>query len=236
MNKKLEVTAEMFAGNFIRECSPEFRQQKNRKNLVPFRRVELVCLNCGKLFKVNLSAAKRIQQKCCSGSCGMTLNSIEGGNEKHPLYSRWLAMKQRCLNKNDISFDHYGGKNISIAADLLDFKQYADYIMSLPNYSSEALQTLQVDRINNDGNYEKGNLRLTTRNVQIANQGTNSRGCNMYTGVNWNKHFQRWIARIYLNKKCLFSKSCLTELDAVTARNDFIKQHKLPHPIQLPSN
>ena len=233
--KKLELTPEMFAGNFIRECSPEYRKQKNR-NLTSFRRVELICLNCGNLFKVNLSAAKRIQQKCCSKVCGATLNSVTGGNENHPLYARWLSMRQRCLNTSTTNYNRYGGRGITIAEDLLDFKDYTEYISSLPNYSEQLLTTHQVDRINNNGNYEKGNLRLTTRNVQIANQGTNSRGCNMYKGVNWNKHFQRWVARIDLNHKCLFSKSCLTELDALQARNDFIKQHKLPHPIQLPSN
>lgn len=154
------------------------------------------------------------------------------GIELHPLYTRWLAMRRRCHNKSHESYKNYGARGITIDPDFEIFKNYAAYAESLPNYNV----ALSLDRIENSKGYVKGNLRWTTRNVQTANQRPNSRGVNNYTGVNWNITKNRWIARVHLNKKCLFSASFLKEKDALDARNQYIADNNLPHPIQQWSN
>ncbi len=150
------------------------------------------------------------------------------GNELHPLYSRWLSMTQRCTNPNHKRYADWGGRGISIAKELRNFLSYVDVVEGLAGYSSKG----SIDRKDNDGNYEIDNLRWTCRSTQIANQRPNSRGYNKYTGVNWSNHHNRWIARVTFKGKSLFTKSCLTEKEALCARNDFIIQAKLPHPIQ----
>ena len=155
------------------------------------------------------------------------------GNELHPLYGRWLAMNRRCNNPNDDNYPHYGGRGICIDSDLSEFLEYASYVSSLPNYDP---LNKTVDRIDNNKNYSKGNLRWTTCDVQTANQRASGKGFNKYTGINWNICKNRWIARITLQGKTLLSKSCYTEREAFDIRKQFIIDNDLPHTIQVWTN
>lgn len=151
------------------------------------------------------------------------------GNELHPVYSRWLSMNQRCNNPNDCNYKNYGAKGITISPELQSFDSYRAYVCSLEDYDPI---NRQIDRIDPTGNYEKGNLRWVNRNIQIANQTHSGKGSNKYTGVNWSKTHNRWIARINLQGKCVFTKVCLSEKEAYDARVQFIKDNQLPHYIQ----
>ena len=152
------------------------------------------------------------------------------GNELHPVYSRWLSMTQRCNNPNHISYKNYGGKGIKVSTEFKQFEVYRDYVMSLPSYDPI---NLQIDRIDGTKDYKRGNLRWADQSVQLANQSDSGKGFNKFTGVNWSKTHNRWVARITLKGKCLFSKVCLTEREALEARNEFIKQNRLPHTLQV---
>jgi hypothetical protein len=74
-------------------------------------------------------------------------------------------MKTRCLNRNREDWPDYGGRGIKICerwlASFLDF--FADVgPRPGPEYS--------IDRINNDGNYEPGNVRWATIKQQANNR------------------------------------------------------------------
>lgn len=149
--------------------------------------------------------------------------------EKHPDYSRWLAMRQRCLNPTSDNYFRYGAKGITISDDLLEFSDFSAYISTLENYG---VKGYTLDRIDPKGNYEKGNLRWASRAIQTANQCGSGKGKNKYTGVNWNKTHNRWISRVVLNGKVLVQKVCITQYEALQYRNKFIADNNLPHPIQ----
>ena len=80
--------------------------------------------------------------------------------------------------------------------------------------------------------YTKGNLRWASRSTQTANQRASGKGYNKFTGVNWSKTHNRWIARVHYEGKNLLSKVCNTEEEALLIRNQFIIENKLPHTIQ----
>jgi hypothetical protein len=83
--------------------------------------------------------------------------------------NRWNCMKQRCLNPNNTSYKAYGARGIKIHADFLDFPTYVKYVMSLPGVSANK----EIDRIDNNGNYEPGNLRWVDRLAQSRNRKAN---------------------------------------------------------------
>lgn len=230
-----------FAGNFIAEVEPIYVKRGIKKDgsisYAKRRQVKLRCLNpnCSKEFIVDYSNAKRIKQKCCSHSCNKRLNEVfEGGNEKHPLYTRWLAMKQRCLNPNSESYKNYGARGITIAGEFKDsFENYANYLMSLPDCPSSFPSNKDVDRIDNDKGYERGNLRWISKSINTLNQRMKtSKYASKYTGVNWSITNNAWLARITYEGKHTYLGYFDNQEAAVTARNEFIIAEGLPHKVQ----
>ena len=149
--------------------------------------------------------------------------------ENHPDYSRWLTIKQRCQNPNNTNYHRYGAKGITVSPMFENFTTFSDYIASLPGYGAAGAS---LDRIDGNKGYEPGNLRWAARSTQTANQAASGKGTNKYTGVNWSRTHQRWIARITLEGKQLLSLVCGTQAEALDARNQYIRDNDLPHPIQ----
>ncbi len=73
------------------------------------------------------------------------------------IYKNWANIKSRCFNSNDNDYPRYGGRGITIyPAWINDFQAFYDYVSTLENYHKPSYT---LDRINNDGNYEPGNLK-----------------------------------------------------------------------------
>jgi len=149
------------------------------------------------------------------------------GNELHPLYSRWLSMTQRCNNPSCNNYKNYGARGITICSEFNDFTFYAHYLENLPNFSLSN----SLDRVDTNKGYQLDNLRWTNCSTQTANQRFSGKGSNKYTGVNWSKVHNRWVARITFKGKTLLSSVHLTEKQAFDTRVAFIKKHKLPHTV-----
>lgn len=89
----------------------------------------------------------------------------------HRLYARYLAMRGRTMSPSHPAFKNYGGRGITICPEWREvrhgFKRYAAYVEALPNAFKEGYS---LDRINNDGNYEPGNLRWASNSIQVINR------------------------------------------------------------------
>ena len=82
----------------------------------------------------------------------------------HALYQKWLGIKKRCFIKTRPDYKYYGGRGIKMCKDWIhDFSAFYAYVKTLPEYDLN----LTLDRIDNDGDYESGNLRWVN---QIALQ------------------------------------------------------------------
>lgn len=82
-----------------------------------------------------------------------------------PEYLAWREMKVRCYRETNVQFEDYGGRGISVCREWRDsFLAFFNHIGPRPSHGHS------LDRIDNDGNYEPGNVRWATKVEQRANR------------------------------------------------------------------
>lgn len=80
-------------------------------------------------------------------------------------------MNHRCFNENDKNFSNYGGRGITVCDEWRkDFVAFYEYVSKLEHFGEDGYS---LDRINNDGNYEPGNVRWANRVEQGRNKRNN---------------------------------------------------------------
>lgn len=152
------------------------------------------------------------------------------GLRYHSLYATWDSMMQRCNNPKHRSYKNYGEREITVSEEFKNCKNFIEYIESLPNYSEDN----QIDRIENDKGYERGNLRWLNRSEQNLNKRTRSDNTSGYQGVSKAVNSPRWRSYLYLDTKIQISIGIFDTIkEAVEARNKYITDNKLSHKIQI---
>ena len=106
-----------------------------------------------------------------SRSCGCLKKSRDSkGSYNHELYQTRIDMIHRCTNSNHKSFPRYGGRGIKICERWLNSKN------GLQNFISdmgERPKGTQLDRQNNNGNYEPNNCTWATPKQNGRNRNNN---------------------------------------------------------------
>ena len=93
---------------------------------------------------------------------------LHGGKKEH-LYMVWCTIKQRCLNPNNKQYSYYGGRGITICDEWVnDYSAFREW-----STNNGYQKGLQIDRIDNDGNYEPSNCRWVDRKTQSNNKSSN---------------------------------------------------------------
>lgn len=84
-----------------------------------------------------------------------------------PEYRAWADMKTRCLKVNHKQYKDWGGRGITIYEPWIkSFQSFLDHIGLKP----EPKHLYSLDRIDNNGNYEPGNVRWATKEQQFSNR------------------------------------------------------------------
>lgn len=91
-----------------------------------------------------------------------------GGVRSHDLYGTWSNMKARCLKKDHKNYDRYGGRGIGIHEPWIN--DSVAFIEWIEKNLGDRPEGHTLDRIDNDGNYEPGNLRWATQSQQNSNK------------------------------------------------------------------
>jgi hypothetical protein len=90
------------------------------------------------------------------------------GESSSYLYSCWRRIRIRCHNPDNEFYSRYGGRGIQVHEGWLhEFTAFRDWVLANlgPRPSGRSL-----DRKDNDGNYEPGNLRWATAKEQANNR------------------------------------------------------------------
>lgn len=144
---------------------------------------------------------------------------------RHPMFHHWHNMMTRCYNFNCKAFHNYGGRGIKVHSEWIENpKMFINYILSLPHAQQPGHS---IDRINNDGNYEPGNLRWSNDHIQAINQRQKGLGGSVFKGVYFDKQSKKWEASIVIHKKKHYLGRYDTESEALNIRNQYIKDNKL---------
>lgn len=88
-----------------------------------------------------------------------------GYANKERSYRIWKRMRSRCYCKSDKNYPRYGGRGIKICSSWDSYLNFRKWYLSVGVQDSD----LQVDRIDNDGNYSPTNCRLVTRKQNTNN-------------------------------------------------------------------
>ena len=117
--------------------------------------------DCGTACKLVLGRyLKRNETQCCGLCWKHWTESIH--------YTRAAKILERCNNPKSDSYYRYGGRGIKCLIGNT-IREVVTFLEQLPGYFDGA----QIDRIDNDGNYEAGNLRWVTNAENQMNKSTN---------------------------------------------------------------
>jgi hypothetical protein len=116
-----------------------------------------------------------------------TTHGCASGNRVTTELRSYYHAKQRCNNPNDKSWENYGGRGIRFKFS--SFEQFFAELGKKP-------KGMTLDRKDNNGHYEPGNVRWATWEQQRENQ-RKRRGTTSDTkGIHYRKESKKWIARL----------------------------------------
>lgn len=195
--QKLEILGENLRSGHTTSCGC-VQDDNRRKRAKPasglrFGRLTITA-EAGKYVSPQGKELRLVSARCdCGNEITATLNSLKGGpsascgcyrtelaigriahgdaRKGYPTkeYKTWSGMIQRCENPKSTKYSDYGGRGIKVCKEWRE-----DFEVFLRDMGRKPSPEHSIDRIDVNGNYESGNCRWATPEVQ-ANNKRNSR-------------------------------------------------------------
>lgn len=160
MTKAIDLTGQRFGMLLIIKFQRGWRNQ----------RAWLCQCDCGGQSVVLTGSLRTGKTKSCG--CRERDAKIEAaithGQSHTPVYNRWQTMLRRCDNPKATGYKYWGGRGIKVCDEWKDFAVFHKYIQEV--LGPQPTSKHSIDRRDNDGHYEPGNLRWATRSEQNRNR------------------------------------------------------------------
>lgn len=167
----------------------------------------LCACECGNT-KVVMGVSLRNGDTLSCGCLGRELSSERLVNNPLPtqthglsetrLYKILNGMKSRCYNPKSKYYNDYGGRGIAVCGEWLnDFRAFYDWAIA-NGYRDD----LEIERIDNDGDYEPSNCRWATR----TEQNNNKRNNHFVTYNNRTQTVAQWARETGIPKQTLLGR------------------------------
>lgn len=140
-------------------------------------------------------------------SCGCLVGTYHG-QSRTKLYNVWMCMLRRCQSKTDPRYRLYGARGITVCQAWQSF-------IGFKAWATGYKPGLEIDRKDNDGNYEPANCRWVTRQQNSDNR----RDTIWVTAFGERKTFSTWLKdpRCKVAKHTLYRRIVQLGWEAETA-------------------
>lgn len=158
--------------------------------------------DCGKEFIAVGSNVKSGNTRSCGCHNLQRIREQGLSNKTHGLsnsdeYHIWRGIKQRCRNPNNKDYHRYGARGIDILDEWFEsFESFYNYLGPRPS------EQHSVERIDNHGDYEPGNVKWATQKEQSNNTRSNhliELNGNIKTITEWEKESP--VSRVTINRR-----------------------------------
>lgn len=188
------------------QIGPSFSVATERKDRRAVRIAVYQC-QCGKVAAKSVKETKRT-----SGSCGSCANASRPRRERKwtdTRFTHW-RMISRCYNPDSDSYPRYGGRGIRVCERWQGECGFDNFLADM----GERPKGCSIDRIDPNGDYEPGNVRWVTADVQAKNKTS----VMLVTAFGESLTNQEWSVRTGLNAKTIWLRirKGWTHEDAVT--------------------
>lgn len=120
--------------------------------------------DCGTETTVSFKSLGRSTNSCgCLRIEQLVARSTTHGHAGTGIYMSWSDMVGRCTRPTHHRWADYGGRGIRVCERWLKFENFLSDVGERP-------KGMTLDRIDNDGNYEPGNVRWASYSTQAKNR------------------------------------------------------------------
>ncbi len=130
------------------------------------RRAKCKC-DCGSVKTVRLGHLRSGSSTSCGCSRDGKFTTLEHGLYATATYISWRCMVRRCHESGSAGYRNYGGRGIKVC------DRWRQSFSAFVKDMGERPDGCSLDRIDNSGDYEPGNCRWSTREIQHRNMRSN---------------------------------------------------------------